>query len=99
MNVRALPTCKKPVGDGANRTRSITFEYSKQTPGSWLTWTVPVAQLHRTFAAAALACLASGASLYFESLAATRGEPGAGQPRIAMIAENSDYEDHRPGTG
>jgi len=28
MKVRALPTCRKPVGDGANRTRSITFEYS-----------------------------------------------------------------------
>src|ERR1035441_5164567 len=29
MKVRALPTCKKPVGDGANRTRSITFEYNE----------------------------------------------------------------------
>src|SRR4029077_7263840 len=28
MKVRALPTCRKPVGDGANRTRSITFENS-----------------------------------------------------------------------
>src|ERR1019366_6204326 len=28
MKVRALPTCRKPVGDGANRTRSMTFEYS-----------------------------------------------------------------------
>src|SRR5580658_1054878 len=28
MKVRALPTCRKPVGDGAKRTRSITFEYS-----------------------------------------------------------------------
>ncbi len=28
MKVRALPTCRKPVGDGANRTRSIAFEYS-----------------------------------------------------------------------
>src|SRR5208283_3322319 len=27
IKVRALPTCKKPVGDGANRTRSITSEY------------------------------------------------------------------------
>src|SRR5882724_1971372 len=31
MNVRALPTCRKPVGDGANRTRSITSEYN----GDW----------------------------------------------------------------
>ncbi len=23
MNVRALPTCKNPVGDGANRTRNL----------------------------------------------------------------------------
>jgi len=29
INVRALPTCRKPVGDGANRTRNITREYSK----------------------------------------------------------------------
>src|SRR5450631_3738422 len=29
MKVRALPTCRKPVGDGANRTRSITSEYSE----------------------------------------------------------------------
>src|ERR1700686_3833615 len=28
MKVRALPTCRKPVGDGANRTRSMAFEYS-----------------------------------------------------------------------
>src|SRR5450755_4708371 len=28
MKVRALPTCRKPVGDGAKRTRSITFEYN-----------------------------------------------------------------------
>src|SRR6267378_4700657 len=33
MKVRALPTCRKPVGDGANRTRSITFEYSGS--GAW----------------------------------------------------------------
>src|SRR6266446_5479370 len=28
MKVRALPTCRKPEGDGANRTRSMAFEYS-----------------------------------------------------------------------
>jgi hypothetical protein len=28
MKVRALPTCRKPVGDGANRTRSMNLEYS-----------------------------------------------------------------------
>ncbi len=28
MKVRALPTCRNPVGEGANRTRSMTFEYS-----------------------------------------------------------------------
>jgi hypothetical protein len=26
MNVRALPTCKKPVGDGAKRTRGLSPE-------------------------------------------------------------------------
>src|SRR5262249_43484324 len=31
IKVRALPTCKNPVGDGANRTRSITREYNKLT--------------------------------------------------------------------
>jgi hypothetical protein len=34
MNVRALPTCRKPVGDGANRTRSIIGEYSKGNGGT-----------------------------------------------------------------
>src|SRR5271167_2855072 len=36
MKVRALPTCRNPVGDGANRTRSITFEYSGRR--LWVGW-------------------------------------------------------------
>src|SRR5882757_4222006 len=37
MKVRALPTCRNPVGDGANRTRSITREYSKlDSSGIWV---------------------------------------------------------------
>src|SRR4051812_28340031 len=34
MNVRALPTCRNPVGDGANRTRSISSQYSNASAAS-----------------------------------------------------------------
>src|SRR5258705_1824441 len=40
MKVRALRTWRNPVGDGANRTRSITREYSKRELEAFLPWTV-----------------------------------------------------------